>query len=88
MIREQGRWIGKRLSSWARSATRMVVEMSCGAAVGGLVAWYAVSPAEETVAIGALLGAALGFVVGGPKRHSTREENGVEQAPVKGLDAA
>ena len=55
-----------KVVTWTKAAARMVVEGTCGAVVGGLVAWYAVGPTEEPVAIGALIGATLGFLVGGP----------------------
>jgi hypothetical protein len=69
----QGRRMRARMASFLRAATRIVVEVTCGAVVGGLVAWCAVGTTEETVAIGALVGAALGFVVGGSKREPVRE---------------
>lgn len=72
-LREQGRRMEGKVTTWIRAAARIVMEVGCGAVVGGLVAWYAVGPTEESVAIGALIGAALGFVVGGPKHEPTRE---------------
>jgi hypothetical protein len=61
------------MSRAGRSAVRILVEVGCGASVGALVAWYALGTAEEIVALGALLGGALGFVVGGPKRQPAGE---------------
>jgi hypothetical protein len=58
-----------KVATWARATARMVVEGTCGAVVGGLVAWYAVGTLEESVAIGALIGAILGFVIGGPRNE-------------------
>ena len=52
---------------------RIGMEMVCGAVVGGLVAWYTVGQTEQAVAAGALIGSALGFVVGGPAREPVRE---------------
>jgi hypothetical protein len=76
---ERGRHIGLKAASFARSAARMVVEIACGAAVGGLVAWYALGSGEQTaIATGALLGGALGFVIGGPKRKPAREQVALE----------
>jgi hypothetical protein len=68
-LREQARRMEGKVATWTRAAARMVVEGTCGAVVGGLVAWYAVGPTEECVAIGALVGAALGFMVGGSKQE-------------------
>jgi hypothetical protein len=65
--------IGDKMRTFLRATARLLVEISCGALLGGLLAWFAVDPAEQTVAIGALLGAAMGFVVGGPKREPARE---------------
>ena len=72
-LREQGRRMEGKVATWTRAAARIVMEGTCGAVVGGLVAWYAVGPTEESVAIGALVGAALGFVVGGTKQESARK---------------
>jgi hypothetical protein len=72
-LREQGRRMEGKVVAWTRAVARMVVEGTCGAVVGGLVAWYAVDPTAESVAIGALVGAALGFVVGGTKQESARK---------------
>ncbi len=68
-LREQGRRMEGKVANWTRAVARMVVEGTCGAVVGGLVAWYAVDPTEEFVAIGALVGALLGLVVGRPKHE-------------------
>jgi hypothetical protein len=72
VLREQSRRMEGKVATWTRVAARMALEVTCGAVVGGLVAWYAVGPTEESVAIGALIGAALGFVVGGPKHEPAR----------------
>jgi hypothetical protein len=72
-LREQGRRIESKVATWTRAAARIVVEGTCGAAVGGLVAWYVVGPTEESVAIGVLVGAALGFVLGGSKHEPARK---------------
>jgi hypothetical protein len=68
-LRERGGRIEGKVATWARAAAWMVVEGTCGAVIGGLVAWYAFGPMEESVAIGALIGATLGFVVGGSKHE-------------------
>ncbi len=79
VVHEQGRRIGRKAASLARTAARMVVEIACGAAVGGLVAWYTLGAGEQTaVATGALLGGALGFVIGGPKQKPAREQVALE----------
>jgi hypothetical protein len=72
-LREQGRRMEGKVATWTRAAARIVMEGICGAVVGGLVAWYAVGPTEESVAIGALVGATLGFVLGGPKHEPARK---------------
>jgi fructose-specific phosphotransferase system IIC component len=61
------------MAVFLRTATRIGVEMVCGSVVGGLVAWYAIGQTEQAIATGALIGAALGFVVGGPAREPVRE---------------
>jgi hypothetical protein len=58
-----------KVANWTRVSARMVVEATCGAVVGGLMAWYTVGPTEECVAIGALIGATLGFLVNGSKHE-------------------
>jgi hypothetical protein len=74
-FRERGRYMGRKAVHFTRTAARMVVEIACGAAVGGLVAWYALGSGEQTaIATGALLGGALGFVIGGPKQKPAQEQ--------------
>jgi hypothetical protein len=72
-LKAKGRRIAEKTATFLRAATRIGVEMVCGSVVGGLVAWYAVGQSEEAIAAGALIGAALGFVVGGPAREPVRE---------------
>jgi hypothetical protein len=72
-MRSRGSRFSEKMSAFLRATSRLFLEISCGAIVGGLLAWFAVDNTEQTVAIGALLGAALGFVVGGPKRQPERE---------------
>jgi hypothetical protein len=75
VFRERGQLMGRKAARFARTAARMVVEIACGAAVGGLVAWYTLGSGEQTaIATGALLGGALGFVIGGPKRKPAQEQ--------------
>jgi hypothetical protein len=72
-LRARSNLLGERMKVFLRATGRMLFEIGCGALVGGLVAWFAVDNTEQTVAIGALVGAALGFVVGGSKREPVRE---------------
>jgi hypothetical protein len=72
-LRERSSLIGERMKAFLRATGRFLFEVGCGALVGGLVAWVAVDNTEQTVAIGALVGAALGFVVGGTKQEPVRE---------------
>jgi hypothetical protein len=76
---ERGRQMGQKAVRFARTAARMAVEIACGAAVGGLVAWYTLGSGEQTaIATGALLGGALGFVIGGPKQKPAQEQVALE----------
>jgi hypothetical protein len=72
-VRARGRRIAEKMAFFLRSATRIGVEMVCGSVVGGLVAWYAVGQTEQAIMAGAMIGAALGFVVGGPAREPLQE---------------
>lgn len=74
VLREQARWMRSKLAAHVRTAVRMLVEIVCGAAVGAVVAWYTMESVEGAVAIGMLVGGALGFVVGGSKHSSTPSE--------------
>ncbi len=66
-------WLSEKMSVFLRATGRLLLEIGCGAIVGGMLAYFVVDNTERTVAIGALLGAAMGFVVGGPKREPVRE---------------
>jgi hypothetical protein len=72
-LRARGQRVTEKMTRFVRAATRIGVEMVCGSVVGGLVAWYTVGQTEQAIAAGALIGAALGFVVGGPAREPARE---------------
>jgi hypothetical protein len=70
-------------SAWApavRGRLRLVrdrvvarLEVLCGALVGALVCWSITGAVDDYTALGALVGAALGFVAGGPKPQPARE---------------
>jgi hypothetical protein len=71
-----------RLGRLARSATQILVEVGCGAALGAALAvvvdWQTVARVEHA-ALGAAIGAVVGFVVGGSRSQpalETPEANG------------
>jgi hypothetical protein len=72
-LRARSGQMREKLARAGQAAARILVEVSCGAVVGALLAWFTIGTTEEVVALGALIGGALGFVVGGPKRQPVRE---------------
>jgi hypothetical protein len=68
-LRAAGGWVAAR----GRSAGRRLLEILCGALVGALVSWLITGAVDDYTALGALVGAALGFVAGGSKPQPARE---------------
>jgi hypothetical protein len=68
-LRAAGGWVAVR----GRAAGRRLLEILCGALVGALVSWLITGAVDDYTALGALAGAALGFVAGGSKPQPARD---------------
>lgn len=73
VLREGGCRVRRKMGSFVRATTRLLFEVGCGALVGGLVGYSAFDANERMIAYAALVGGAIGFVVGGPKRRPPQE---------------
>jgi hypothetical protein len=68
-----GRAVGYRLVERGRAIGHRLVEAFYGGLTGALLAWAAVGAADETMGVGAAVGAVAGFLISRPKRQPAGE---------------